>query len=180
MSLHTERSWGIALAATLLQNGTTLHSRAKLPIPINVASVCNFGKNDVTGKLFQQCELLTIDEVTMGDKLNYEALDRSLRDVRKNEKIFGGMTILFSGDWRQILPIVPRGSRSQIINCCLKNSYIWNSTEVFTLNQNMRVNLDKSSEAKEFADFLLLVGDGSISDDLGYIHLDIKKSYRFL
>ena len=41
-----------ALAATLLQNGTTLHSRAKLPIPINEASVCNFGRNDVNASYF--------------------------------------------------------------------------------------------------------------------------------
>ena len=161
-----------ALAATLLQNGTTLHSRGKIPIPILEASVCNFGRNDVTGKLFRMCKLLIIDEVTMGDKWIYEALDRSLRDVRKNERLFGGITVLFAGDWRQTLPIVPRGSRSQIIHCCLKNSYIWKNTEVFTLQQNMRANLTGSAEAKEFSDFLLSVGYGTLCDSGGWIQLD--------
>ena len=95
-----------------------------------------------------------------------------MKDIRKNEKIFGGLTVLLSGDWRQILPIVPRGSRSQIINCCLKNSYIWDSIEVFTLAENMRVSLNGSSEAKEFADFLLSVSDGSKTDEAGYINLE--------
>ena len=161
-----------ALAATLLQNGATLHSKAKLPIPINQASVCNFGRNDVTGKLFQMCKLLIIDEVTMGDKLNFEALDRSLKDIRKDERTFGGLTVLFTGDWRQILPVVPRGSRSQIINCCLKNSYLWEHVEVFTLTQNMRVSHDENIEAREFADLLLSIGDGTLNDEDGYIHID--------
>ena len=161
-----------ALAATLLQNGTTLHSRAKLPIPINESSVCNFGRGDVTGKLFRMCKLLIIDEVTMGDRFNFEALDRSLQDIRKDKRMFGGLTVLFAGDWRQILPVVPRGSKSQIINCCLKNSYIWDNIEVFSLTQNMRVSLDNNIEATEFAELLLSVGDGSLNDEDGYIHLE--------
>ena len=161
-----------ALAASLLQNGTTLHSRGKIPIPILESSVCNFSRNDVTGKLFQLCKLLIIDEVTMGDKWIYEALDRSLQDIRKDGRLFGGITVLFAGDWRQTLPIVPRGSRSQIINCCLKNSYIWEKTEVFTLHENMRANLAGSTEAKDFSDFLLSVGDGTLSDEDGMIQLE--------
>ena len=47
-----------------------------------------------------------IDEVTMGHRYLYECLDNSLQDVRGNNKPFGGLTILFSGDWKQILPVV--------------------------------------------------------------------------
>ena len=161
-----------ALAASLLQNGTTLHSRAKIPIPILEESICNFARKDVTGKLFKVCKLLIIDEVTMGDKWIYESLDRTLRDVRKDCRLFGGITVLFSGDWRQTLTIVQRGSRSQITNCCLKNSYIWKRTEVFTLNQNMRAKMTGSAEAQEFSDFLLSVGDGTLMDDGGWIQLE--------
>jgi len=43
--------------------------------------------------------------------INY--VDRSLRDLRNNEdQPFGGITICFCSDFRQILPIVPGGNRA--------------------------------------------------------------------
>ena len=54
------------------------------------------------------CKLLIIDEVTMGDRFNFEALDKSLKDIRKDEGMFGGLPVLFAGDWRQILHVVPK------------------------------------------------------------------------
>ena len=97
------------IAATLLDNGRTLHSRCKVPINIQENSTCSMTKRDPRGKLFQKARLLIIDEVTMGNKLIYECIDRSLRFIRENDKPFGKLTVLFSGDWRQILPVVKRG-----------------------------------------------------------------------
>ena len=105
-----------ALAATLLHNGTTFHSRAKIPIPCTDSSMCQFTANEATGQLFRMCKLMIIDEVTMGDKELYHCLDRSLQDIRNDKRPFGGLTIVFGGDWRQILPVIPRGSRGQIVN----------------------------------------------------------------
>jgi hypothetical protein len=36
-----------------------------------------------------------------------EALDRTLKDIRGNQSDLGGVTLLLSGDFRQILPIIP-------------------------------------------------------------------------
>ena len=69
----------------------------------------------------QQTELLVIDELTMGHRYIYECLDRSLQDVRGSNKLFGGLTILFSGDWKQILLVVKGGSQAQIIDATLIN-----------------------------------------------------------
>jgi len=38
----------------------------------------------------------------------HEALDKGLRDILQSEQSFGGKTIIFSGDFRQTLPIVPK------------------------------------------------------------------------
>ena len=85
------------IAATLLHNGRTFHSRCKVPIHIKENSICGFGKR-APGQLMQQAQLLAIDEVTMGHRYLYECLNHSLQDVRSNNKPVGGLTILFSGD----------------------------------------------------------------------------------
>jgi hypothetical protein len=38
---------------------------------------------------------------------------------------FGGVTMLFSGDWRQILPVVPKGGKAEILNASFKTSPLW-------------------------------------------------------
>jgi len=39
----------------------------------------------------------------MQHKFAFEAVDRMFRDVRDDDRLFGGCTILFSGDFRQVL-----------------------------------------------------------------------------
>ena len=42
-----------------------------------------------------------------------EALDNSLRDIMDQPELsFGGKTVVFGGDFRQVLPVVRRGSRA--------------------------------------------------------------------
>ena len=43
-----------------------------------------------------------------------ETLDRSLQDIIGCDLPFGGKVMVFGGDFRQILPAVPRGTRAQI------------------------------------------------------------------
>ena len=67
------------IAATLLQGGRTAHSTFKVPVfNIDEASMCKMTKIDMVGKLMQRTQLIIIDEVTMGNKLMYECIDRSL------------------------------------------------------------------------------------------------------
>ncbi|XP_025813102.1 uncharacterized protein LOC112890427 [Panicum hallii] len=70
------------------------------------------------------------------------------------EKPFGGKVILFGGDVRQVLPMVPRGTRAQIIDATLLRSYIWKSVRRIRLTQNMRAQTDTW-----FADYLLTIGN---------------------
>ncbi|CAH9093247.1 unnamed protein product, partial [Cuscuta europaea] len=62
-------------------------------------------------------KLIIWDEAPMINKYCYEALDRTMRDILRHSygcdgsKPFGGKTIVFGGDFRQILPVIPKGSR---------------------------------------------------------------------
>ena len=46
----------------------------------------------------------------MSHKGAIEALDRTLRDLRNSEKVMGGVTVVFSGDFFQTLPVILKGT----------------------------------------------------------------------
>ena len=102
----------------------------------------------------------------MANKDNFGVVDELLRDIMKDvdetlESVpFGGKVFIASGDWRQILPVVRRGTRASIIGSCLKRSYLWNEFKVLHLTINMRVQLCGNASDKMFAQWLLDVGDG--------------------
>ena len=105
--------------------------------------------------------------MTMSHKHVYEAMDRSIREVTENDQPFGGITNVFAGDWRQCLPVIKRGSRGDVINACLKRSYLWETMRVTHLTRNMRVEL--KGQSAEFSDLLLKIGNGSlpVNTDIG-------------
>ena len=47
----------------------------------------------------------------MQHKYAVEAVNRSIQDVLGNNSTFGGITVLFGGDFRQTLPVIPHGLR---------------------------------------------------------------------
>jgi hypothetical protein len=74
----------------------------------------------------------------MTNKLAFEAVDRTLRDFTNRNEPFGGIVFVMSRDFRQVLSVIPRGSHANIIFTSIKNSYLWESIEVFRLSKNMR------------------------------------------
>ena len=151
------------VASKLLHNGTTVHSRFKVPINIQPTSTCSFRSTDATGKLIKEAKLIIMDEMTMLHRHVFEAVDRSLRSLTGKDQPFGGITTAFSGDWRQCLPIVKRGSRADVIHACLKSSKLWQEIQVINLVRNMRVQL--KGESSEFSDLLLEIGNGALKEN---------------
>ena len=151
------------VAAQLMPNGTTVHSRFKVPINVQETSTCNFTSRDATGRLISMTKLIIIDEMTMQHKFVYECIDRSLRELISVDAPFGGITVVFSGDWRQCLPIVKHGGRGEIVNACLRCSYLWKKIIVKNLTRNMRVQ--QSGDSKDFSDLLLKIGDGNMLEN---------------
>lgn len=144
------------LAAIMMPGGRTAHSRFKIPVPIAPTSTCKIGAGSGLARLLIEASIIIWDEATMGHKYLFEALDRSLQDIMKSDRVFGGKLIVFGGDYRQVLPIVPRGSRSDVVSSTFRHSYLWPFIRVIPLTQNMRALSDPS-----FSDFLLRVGNGT-------------------
>ena len=60
----------------------------------------------------------------------FEAVDRTLRDLMKaidpvlEDQPFGGKVMVFGGDFRQILPVVPRSGREATVEACFSRSHL--------------------------------------------------------
>ena len=114
------------IAAILLPGGRTVHSKLHVPIELDDNSLCAIKDKSAAARLVKNCSLMVIDEVTMGDRRLFETVDRTLKQLLEHpDKPFGGMTMVVSGDWRQCLPVVPRGNQAQIMAQTLKRSDLW-------------------------------------------------------
>lgn len=92
-------------------------------------------------------------------------MDRTCRDIlNARNHPFGGITVVFGGDFQQILPVVPRGSREDVVSATLLRSNLWSNVKVLKLIQNMRVA--DTPDAHSFSTWLLEIGHGhGIADD---------------
>lgn len=72
----------------------------------------------------------------------------------------GGVTVLLAGDFRQTLPVVPRGTRADEVKACIKTSYLWPLIKKLSLRKNMRVHLGGDASNEHFSELLLKIGDG--------------------
>ncbi|AQK78258.1 hypothetical protein ZEAMMB73_Zm00001d035059 [Zea mays] len=145
------------VAASIMPGGRTAHSRFKIPLTIDDGAVCSFTKQSGTAKLLQKASLIIWDEASMAKRQAIEALDNSMRDIMGRTGVpFGGKTIVFGGDFRQVLPVVRKGSRAQIVAASLRSSYLWESMCHLKLVRNMRAQSDPW-----FAEYLLRVGGGT-------------------
>ena len=118
------------IAALLLPGGRTAHSCFKIPLDIHEDSICAVKHGSDLASLLQVTRLIVWDEAPMVHRHTFEAVDRMLKDIMKavdpslEHKPFGGKVVVFGGDFRQILPVVIKGSREDIVGSCLRRSYL--------------------------------------------------------
>jgi len=77
----------------------------------------------------------------------------------------GGICTLLCGDFRQILPVIPQGIRGNLVDACVKKSYLWDNVVVKHLQTNVRVHLCGDQATGQFSDQLLTIGDGKFPTD---------------
>nr|GEX12667.1 ATP-dependent DNA helicase PIF2-like [Tanacetum cinerariifolium] len=127
------------------------------------------GTDGDLAELIREAKLIIWDEAPMITRLAYEAFDRTLRDIctdtytSNSNKVFGGKVVAFGGDFRQILPIIPNGSRQDVVYASLNMSYLWQHCTVLKLTKNMRLrvgcNPEDAEEINDFADWILNIGE---------------------
>lgn len=121
---HSEKNLVVAAptgVAAIHAGGVTLHSLFQLPFgvylpgyheqegPIQVTNRNTLFKNLKLSRskrdLLQELQLLIIDEVSMVRCDMLDAIDTILKMVRKNQRPFGGVQVLFIGDLYQLSPV---------------------------------------------------------------------------
>jgi len=162
------------IAALLIPGGRTAHSRFGIPIVIDQCSTCGIHPKSPLAELISKTKLIVWDEAPMMHRHCFEALDRSLRDILRNENNgrldipFGGKVVVLGGDFRQILPVIPKATRPEICHASINSSPLWNHCEVLTLTTNMRLLRGCSSHdiegMKQFSEWVLGIGDGSLGE----------------
>jgi hypothetical protein len=176
--LRSERRIVLAVASSgvaslLLPNGRTAHSRFRIPLNANDKSQCSISRGSTMAALLQETSLILWDEAPMTSHYCFEALDRTLRDVlsaddsAKSALPFGGKTVIFGGDFRQVLPVIEGGSRNEIVDASLIASPLWRHVTVVRLKQNMRlkrrdISPSECEQLSLFAQWILDVGNGDV------------------
>ncbi|XP_045820117.1 uncharacterized protein LOC123913423 [Trifolium pratense] len=160
------------IASILLPGGKTAHSQFGIPLVLTKESCCQIDKGSKKAQLLIMTSLIIWDEAPMINKWAFEAFERTLRDIMsevdvKNKSLpFGGKTVVFGGDFRQILPVIPKGSRADIVHATINSSYLWRKCKVLRLTKNMRLQFSSNSveneQLREFASWILDIGDGKI------------------
>ena len=157
------------IAATLLNNGRTFHSRFKAPLRPDATSMLNITAQSELAQLIRTTRLIVMDEAPMAHRYHIEALDRTLRDLTASDQPFGGKVIVLGGDFRQVLPVVKHANQAGIADACLRRSPLWHHFQVHRLHDNMRARLaqadDQRAELEWFCDWLLQLGNGQLPTD---------------
>ena len=88
-------------------------------------------------------EVFLIDEASMLSLDELHVIDRMLRDITGNDVPFGGKIMVFGGDFRQTLPIIPRASDTMILETLISlrhsglYSNVSNSLKILERHQTM-------------------------------------------
>jgi hypothetical protein len=145
-----------------------------IPIIVDEISTCGIHPKSPLAELVCKAKLIIWDEAPMMHKHCFEALDRSLRDILRvhnngrTDIPFGGKVVVLGGDFRQILPVMPKSTRQDIVNASINSSYLWQFCEVLTLSTNMRLLHGSSNsdiiERRKFSEWVLGIGDGSVGE----------------
>ncbi|GKB85053.1 ATP-dependent DNA helicase PIF1-like protein [Tanacetum coccineum] len=166
--------------------GKRSYGKHLLPVLEEETSHCSISAQSDLETLIKKCKLIIWDEAPMENKFCFEALDRSLRNIlHKNrydtcEQPFENMTMVFSGDFRQVLRVIPKGSWQDIVSASLKQSYLWDYCNVLKLTANMRLTVgarhEDVTEIQEFAEWIFKVEDGELGEpNDGELSIDLPE-----
>ncbi|XP_022883840.1 uncharacterized protein LOC111400679 [Olea europaea var. sylvestris] len=143
------------VCASLLPRGRIGHSRFKIHLETIGKISCSVGKQSALGNLLNMSRLIIWDEEPIVNRSTVEAVDKMFRDITDCNLLFGGKVVVLGGDFRQVLPVVRKGKKYDIMKASLVFSDLWPSFLHLPLTENMRAKLDPT-----FCSYLLRIGDG--------------------
>ena len=110
------------IAITLLLGGRTMHSRFKIHLTSDATSTCLISKQSNLAELIRRATIIIWDEAPMVNRRALEFLDRTFRDIMEVNLPFGGKVLILGGDFRQVLSVIPKGTKEEMIDACIVKS----------------------------------------------------------
>ena len=131
----------------------TCHSAFSLPL--DLTSVKFPRLTQAEKEYLKSIDLLIWDEAPMAPGTALEIVDLIFRGLIGVKIPFDEKVVVLGGDFRQVLPVIRKGSRCAIIASTIKKSSVWTLFQTFKLTHNMRAITDP-----DFSKWLLDIGDG--------------------
>ena len=148
--------------------GMTIHSfmgigTGEMPVDVLIKRI---KRRKVYKERIMRCDILVIDEVSMLSAELFEKLNIICREIRRDKRFFGGIQVVLTGDFLQLLPVFNKNKELYdqvderlIIESDLFNK-MFNKKNIITLKENFRQKNDK-----KFIDLLLRIRDGSYTKE---------------
>ena len=145
--------------AALNAGGVTIHSLFQLPFSAFIPDYSSpqfsefvrfetkstlsrhFKMNNLKKSVIRNMELLIIDEVSMLRADLLDAMDFMLRIVRKSDRVFGGVQLLFIGDLLQLPPVI-KDEEWKVLRNHYNGRYFFHS-QVIRQNPPLYIELSK-------------------------------------
>jgi len=144
--------------------GQTIHSLFSFPPRLLTPDMIRAGRH---ARVLRQLELLIIDEISMVRADLMDAIDKSLRIVRKApETPFGGVQIALFGDPHQLPPVVQGGDVQHYLEEAYGGPYFFNAP-AFRDFGVARIELEEVFRQRD-ADFLTILNslrEGAFTED---------------
>ena len=95
-----------------------------------MSTILGISKQSGLAKLLQETKLIIWNEAPMMHRHLLEVLERTLKDICSD---------LLSGDFRQVLPVISKGTPAMVVDACLTNASLWPNVIRVSLTINMRL-----------------------------------------
>lgn len=92
----------------------------------------------------------------MANQAVLACVEECCRKIMGNCAPFGGKVVILLGDFRQTCPVIPRGTKADILNACISQCRLWPQFEVARLITPIR-----NAEDPALASFVDAIGDGA-------------------
>lgn len=152
-------------ATVLLGCGArTLHSWSGIRLargpPIDIVKSALKNRNVIKG--IRNTQVLIIDEVSMMSKKIFEIVEEIVRSAKKvYDKPFGGMQVIFTGDFFQLPPVGTEGEPDTYMFCF--ESPLWKTT--FKMNNHIELKTMFRQNDPLYIDILKNIRKGTITEE---------------
>jgi ATP-dependent DNA helicase PIF1 len=161
-------------------NARTLHSWSgiKLAKGLKNTIIHNVLKNKMVVNSWKKIKILIVDEVSMLSLKIFEIIEEIACNIRRNAKPFGGIQVIFTGDFFQLPPVGNNEDPDTEKFCFQSSKWFY----IFPIQNHIQLTTMFRQKDPLYANILLEIRTGSISEEnkqilQKYVKRDLPEEY---